>query len=322
MKTTAAATNTKGGMRSMNRILWVLGPMPIIWFVTVTDPASLSREGDVRILVLNVWGRRGAWGDRRRILREGLRALRPDLVAFIESVKTDQYDQVVDVLGENYHVAHQRDRESGGDGDVEAGQGASIASRWPIGEVREVDQRVSPRTEDFAATTLIAEIEAPDPIRPLLFVNHVPNWQLDFEHERELQAVRAARAVEELVATRRAHVVFAGDFTADPDSASVRFLTGRQSLDGMSVCYRDAWESVHPGEPGHTFTPRNPLMAERNRDWPFHRLDYILVRCDEHRAPSLEIRNCALIFDEQVKRVWASDHFGLVADLTVPPPLD
>jgi endonuclease/exonuclease/phosphatase family metal-dependent hydrolase len=281
---------------------------------------SLAERSDIRVVTLNLWGRRGSWEERRRVLVDGLRDLRPDLVAFIEAIKTDRYDQVVDLLGDGYHVAHQREREPGGDGDVEAGQGASIASRWPLGEVREVDQHVTPRTSGFAATTLVAEIQAPEPTGPLLFVNHVPNWQLDYELERELQAVRAARVVENVVRGRHMQVIFAGDFTADPDSASVRFLTGRQSLDGMSVCYRDAWESAHPGEIGHTFTSRNPLMAERNRDWPFQRLDYVLVRYGDHRAPDLDVDDCRLIFDEPVNGVWASDHFGIVADLAVPEP--
>jgi endonuclease/exonuclease/phosphatase family metal-dependent hydrolase len=182
--------------------------------------------------------------------------------------------------------------------------------------VREVDLNVTPRTEGFACTTVVAEVDAPDPIGPLWFADHVPNWQLDFERERELQALAAARFLEEVVAPRPRHVVLAGDFTADPDSASVRFLTGRQSLEGTSVCYRDAWESVHPGEPGETFTPRNPLVADW--DWPFRRLDYILVRCGEHGGPTLEVRNCHRIFDKPVDGVWASDHFGVVADLDLP----
>jgi len=53
----------------------------------------------------------------------------------------------------------------------------------------------------------------------------------------------------------------AGDFNAAPDSASVRFWQGLQSLGDTSVCYRDAWKSTHPEDPGHTFTPRNPLVA-------------------------------------------------------------
>jgi hypothetical protein len=40
-------------------------------------------------------------------------------------------------------------------------------------------------------------------------------------------------------------VIVAGDLDADPGSASIRFWTGRQALDGFSVCYRDAWEKVH-----------------------------------------------------------------------------
>jgi hypothetical protein len=109
---------------------------------------------------------------------------------------------------------------------VERGQGTSIASRWPLGDVREVDLHVTPRTAGFACTTLIAEIAAP--VGPLLFANHV----------------------------------LAGDFTSDPEAANVRFVCGRQSLDGTSVCYRDAWESVHAAEPGETFTPRNPLVTD------------------------------------------------------------
>jgi endonuclease/exonuclease/phosphatase family metal-dependent hydrolase len=177
---------------------------------------------------------------------------------------------------------------------------------------------VTPRTADFPCTTLVAEVLAPDPIGPLLFVDHVPNWQLNFERERELQAVAAARCIEEILGGHHRHVVVAGDLTADPDAASVRFWTGRQSLDGTSVCYRDAWESTHPGDPGHTFTPRNRLMGDR--DWPFRRLDYVLVRCGDHDGPTLDIATCALAFADPVGGVWASDHFGVVADLAVPTP--
>ena len=41
--------------------------------------------------------------------------------------------------------------------------------------------------------------------------------------------------------------MLAGDFNAGPDAASIRFLTGRQSLRGESVAYVRAWDAVHPG---------------------------------------------------------------------------
>lgn len=57
-------------------------------------------------------------------------------------------------------------------------------------------------------------------------------------------------------------VVLAGDLNANAEAATMRFLTGRQSLEGTSVCYRDAWESAHPEASGATKTFDNPLVAE------------------------------------------------------------
>jgi endonuclease/exonuclease/phosphatase family metal-dependent hydrolase len=264
----------------------------------------------VRVLTQNLWGIRGDWEARRRVLREGLLELDADLVAFIEAIKTDEYDQVTDLLGDGYHVVHQREREPDG-------QGTAIASRWPLGKLHEVDLQVSPRVAGFAATTIVVEVDAPEPYAPLVFANHLPSWQLQFEHERELQAVAAVRFIEDLVGERDVHVVLAADLSSDPDAANVRFITGRQSLDGTSVCYRDAWESAHPHERGETSKTDNPLVADW--DWPFKRLDYVFVRCGDHGGPTLAVERCELVFDRPIDGVWASDHFGVVADLEPPP---
>jgi endonuclease/exonuclease/phosphatase family metal-dependent hydrolase len=44
------------------------------------------------------------------------------------------------------------------------------------------------------------------------------------------------------------------------------------------------------------------------------RIDYILIRCGI-RGPSLAIASCRTIFDDAVDGVWASDHFGVLAEL-------
>ncbi len=279
--------------------------------------AAPASRGDLRVVTLNLYGRRGDWAARREVIAAGLRDLRPDLVAFVESIETADYDQARDLLGPDYELAQQRDREAADPPDVEAGQGFTIASRWPVRAVHEADLQVSPRTADFACGAMVAEIRAPDPIGPLLFVNHLPSWKLELEYERELQAVAVSGLIDRVAAGRDLHVVLAGDLDADPSAASIRYWTGRQSLHGTSVCYRDAWESAHPGEPGHTFTPDNPLM--NGWDWPFRRIDYLLVRCGTHGGPTLAIRSCERIFDQPVDGVWASDHFGLMADLSLPP---
>jgi endonuclease/exonuclease/phosphatase family metal-dependent hydrolase len=96
------------------------------------------------------------------------------------------------------------------------------------------------------------------------------------------------------------HVVLLGDFDDTPDSSSVRFWTGRQSLDGFSVAYRDAWEAVHPGDPGQTFTPANPLVRAGEMSLELgRRIDYIMIRCSVH-GPSLHVSDCQQVFDQPV----------------------
>ncbi|MBG0561375.1 endonuclease/exonuclease/phosphatase family protein [Actinoplanes aureus] len=263
---------------------------------------------------MNLWNRHGAWQRRRSILADGLRRLAPDVVAFQEAVVADGYDQVSDLLGPGYQVAHQTGREADG-------SGCSIASRWPLDRHEEVHLRVTPRVDpaELAGRLALVEIAVPAPIGPLLVAHHKPSGWLGYERERELQAVAAARRIEQRRGDRDAHVVLLGDFDAEPDSASMRFWSGRQSLDGFSVAYRDAWAAIRPTGPGHTFSPDNPLVTGGN--WPLElgrRIDYVLVRCDRH-GPTLRVTGCRRVFDQPVDGVWASDHFGVVADLAAVP---
>jgi endonuclease/exonuclease/phosphatase family metal-dependent hydrolase len=273
----------------------------------------MSGTREIRVATLNLWGQHGEWKERRSVLVDGLRNLQADILAFQEAVVTEGYDQVADLLGASYHVAHQAGRDA-------EGTGLSIASRWQVGEVWEETLHISPRADP--SETAVAEILAPGPLGTLLFAHHNASWQLGFERERELQAVAASRLIEDLLDERElSHVILAGDFNAAPDSASVRFWRGLQSLGKTSVCYRDAWESAHPGEPGHTFTPRNPLVTGGD-NWPLElgrRIDYVMVRCSNH-GPALDVCACERIFEESVDGVWASDHFGVVADLVIPAP--
>ena len=263
----------------------------------------------MRVLMQNPEALFGDWPRRRDVLAAGIRDLRPDLVAFVEAVVTDDYDQPRDLVGPDLHLVHQGARG-------EDGAGISIASRWPIGKTHELDLHLTARTQPgFPCVTFAAEIDVPEPVGPILFVSTNPNWQLPHEYEREVQAVASARFIEELAGDR--HVVLAGDFDATPDATSMRFWRGLHALDGLSVCYRDAWETAHPGEPGHTFTRENARVGDGSVAWDVgRRIDYVLVRCGD-RGPSLDVASCERVFDQPVDGIWASDHFGVVADLEV-----
>src|SRR3712207_9244682 len=104
-------------------------------------------------MTLNVWGPGAVWEERQPVLADGLRALGPDVVALQETVTGDRRDQAADVLGSDYHIAHQTVGLVG-DGN----HGASVARRWPLGDVREADPHLTPRTGDYPCGTLAAEV--------------------------------------------------------------------------------------------------------------------------------------------------------------------
>ncbi|MEV1154844.1 endonuclease/exonuclease/phosphatase family protein [Micromonospora chokoriensis] len=267
-------------------------------------------DGVLRVMTLNIWARKGSWRDRRNVLINGLEALRPDVIAFQEVIRADRYDQVHDLVGSRYHIVHHSSR-----GDD--GAGISTATRWQPTASHELGLDNSSQSGP-SSVALVVELAPPGLGGKVLVVNHKPVSEWHAEARREQQAVLAARAVEQLSTASGAQVIVAGDFDASPDSASVRFWTGRQSLEGTSVCYRDAWYSRHGDRPGHTFSPTNPLVyvdeptLDRGR-----RTDYLMVRCDD-RGPSLLIHRCDLAFDQADNGTWASDHFGVVADLGRP----
>lgn len=151
--------------------------------------------------------------------------------------------------------------------------------------LEEIDQRAAEHGADLPwCATLIVELEAS--FGRLVVAHHKPNWPFPLEAEREQQALRAALAVERYAAQGPAVVL--GDFDATPDAAGVLFWRGRRSLYGVSVCYQDAWETLHPTEPGLTFRPRTPGQGRggRHRNLSPHRLRARDCRATRSVAPN------------------------------------
>jgi endonuclease/exonuclease/phosphatase family metal-dependent hydrolase len=259
----------------------------------------------VRLVTLYLLTRLSADGPaRHEVVKQVLPGLQADVVALQEVTRNGSIDQAVDLLGADFTIVDL----PGGDPTY---GGECLAVRWPIARVDVLDQPLhleitqpSPR-----AVAVAVEIVGPASIGALLVVHHKGTYELHGEHIREQQALATARFVEDLLRDRAdLPAVLLGDFNAAPDTASIRFLTDRQSLHGYSVRYEDAWQAIHREEPGHTYEPRNPLVRagqmplERGR-----RIDYILTHSGAH-GPLLEVSDCRLIFDEPVNGVWASDH--------------
>ncbi|MFD4985143.1 endonuclease/exonuclease/phosphatase family protein [Streptomyces sp. NPDC058374] len=267
----------------------------------------------MRFVTLNTWGVRGEWEEREGRLRDRIERLAPDIITLQETVRTPGVQQARRLLDDAFHLAEGQERELGRPG-APPGQGITTASRWPMGRVFEVDLHLTERTGDFACTCLVTEILAPRPLGRVWVANHFPDYQLDHERERCLQAAAVARKLEEVVGASPGHVILAGDMDADAQADSIRFFTGRHVIQGLSVCYRDAWEAVRPHEELTTYAPSNPY--QKDPDWPFRGIDHVMVRCAA-AGPTLLARSCARVFDLGPDIV--SDHYGLAVDYEVAP---
>lgn len=274
----------------------------------------------MRVLTLNVWN---VEGDSRRhhLINRELRRLKPDLLALQEVIQTPEaasLDTIVDGL--DMHVTHQQDVQAFRPPYSDSYGGTAIATRCPHRVVEVLDPRI-PAAPDVPWATLAAIVDLGD-VGSLLFIATTAAWRPAAEAAREHHAV----AISALDARHRQDLptLIAGDLNAGPDAASIRFLTGRQSLHGRSVCYYDAWEIAGAGA-GETWTDANPnamagaerIIGQKN----YHRrFDYVLVGSwDAHPKGRAEIRSCERVLDQPVDGIWPSDHYGVMVDIDVRP---
>ncbi len=268
----------------------------------------------VRVLTYNVYGPANPdWERRHGVIRSTLRELDADVLA-LQEVPVDP-SFLEDLLGPGYHFGTFASV-------ADDGVAGTLATRWPQRCAAELDLRVTERARATLAWCAALVVEVDTPLGTVVVAHHKPSWPFPFELEREAQAVLTARTVEDHIGNRDLHAVVLGDFDATPDSASLSFLRGRRPVDGLSVCYQDAWEYLHPDDPGRTFDLENPLVREGEVATAVsRRIDHVLVRAGLH-GPTLEVRDCRRVLDAPVDGVWASDHYGVLVDLALPeqPP--
>jgi endonuclease/exonuclease/phosphatase family metal-dependent hydrolase len=166
-------------------------------------------------------------------------------------------------------------------------------------------------------------VAAPEPAGPLLFVCAKPSWELHRERERELQALAIVALIRRHARREEFPTVLAGDFDAGPDAASIRFLCGKQSLEGVSTQFLDAWEQAGDGSAGHTWTWRNAfaarIIAACIRQ-PRHarRIDYVFLGSPHDHDRFARVRSARVVLNRPDARgVWPSDHYGVHVEIDV-----
>jgi len=272
----------------------------------------------IRVLTMNIWTFTEPYAARIAVLRRGIEALQPDLLAFQEAGYAEGRHQVAEVLdGLGYHILHQYEVAPSTVKD----NACCIAARWPFALVEVLPLQLTERTLNYPYAALAVRVASP--AGPLLFVCAKPSWELHREYERELQALALADLIDRHADPTGLPPILAGDFDAAPDRASIRFLTGRQSLNGQSTHFRDAWEEAGDGTEGFTWTSENPGVAEMIHR-RFHqlrhtrRIDYIFLGSFHDYDRPARIARCEVALNAPIDGVYASDHYAVFAKIEMP----
>lgn len=313
------------GKSSPKRTLLVL--CILLMHVVITGPADCvggdkdasELDRPLRVLTANIWNYAEPYDVRMKLLREQIEELDPDVIGFQEAGwKPGENHQVKQLLqGLDYHLDHEADGSTASEPRL---LDVAVASRWPL-------TRNALRQFPGSGKALAVEIAAPLPVGRLLFVSTfgTTRWQFDRERHREQDAVALDQFVREVSKPTGFPPIIAGDFDATPDSAGIRFLTGRQSLEGRSTHYYDAWETAGHRDGGDTWTTRNDYARKTTElVWRLsnhhRRIDYIFVGSPHHYRGYARIVSAKVVLNKPTGKNWPSDHFGVLAEIAVRPP--
>jgi len=277
----------------------------------------------LRVATINIWNKSGPWLARLPLIRRELERLQPEIVGLQEVLRfrpdaaldaplTAENDQLTEIAsGLGYQLAYSAASDYGHGLKF----GNALLSRYPISAERSFQLPGSESGE--TRSLLYACCQTPHGSLPV-FVTHL-NWKFHQGSIRQRQVVFIAERVAELspIAGPDLPPILLGDFNAAPEADEIRFLTGLCALAGKTVYFADAWAFAGEG-PGYTYDRRNHYAAKARE--PSRRIDYIFVRGPDRRFRGEPLRaELAFNLAEQdgAEPVWPSDHFGVVADLSI-----
>lgn len=277
----------------------------------------MSAEARLRLVTLNTWGRIGPWKRRLPLIADGLRALDAHVIGLNEiweDAAGNSAQEIADAIGGAWHVHFGPAYE-----DQELGRrfGNAVLSRFPF-----LETAAWPLPEPMGdpGRNLVHAIVATPWGRLPVFVTHL-SWMLHQSSRRlqQLQQVREwmkerAPVQKGAAPTDQLPPVLLGDLNAVPDSDELRFLRGLMA--DPYGCYLADCFGIAGAGAGYTWHNANPFAAREH--WPDRRLDYVFVRGPDrwHRGEPLVAR---VVLDEPRDGVYASDHYGVYAELRATP---
>ncbi len=277
----------------------------------------------MRICTINFWGIEPPLDRRLALASRQLAALAPDVVCMQEVRPLDgragrtTADVIGDALGMTvvYNDSMRWDDGAFGAGMPGGVEGLAILSKARVLEHRTVVLPEARLTE--TRQLLSARIDVAGGI--WVHTTHL-HYRLDDGVAREQQVVAVDEAIRALGRTPAdAPQILCGDMNATPDSDEMRFLRGLHTLAGRRTHWQDAWLRVHgPQVEGVTWSSENEQTRPlRSLDLD-RRIDYVYVTSRKKDGRGT-ITRCEVVLTERDGDICASDHYGVLAEVTVAP---
>jgi endonuclease/exonuclease/phosphatase family metal-dependent hydrolase len=277
----------------------------------------------MRIMTWNVQGRVGDWSDRHAALRSWIQRTDPDVLALQESwVEPNGPTQAAVLGGElGLHAVTAADL-AGFDRYPEAPYWVvnAVLARWPLSI-----ERLSPLPDEAGQPTwrpvLVTRVHRPAADGgPFVAAGTHLEHGLEQSARRNVQMTALVNHLAETLGdeTRRRDAlpaILAGDLNCTPESDEYRRATGLSAGAVPNFTLVDAWTAAGNTDPGHTWSAANPLVPRRAIH-PHRRLDYVMVSTPR-RPGAGHVSRCSLAGTETADGVWASDHFAVVAEVTM-----
>jgi len=281
-------------------------------FITLFFATRLA-AAEIKVMTFNTWGISDGRDKKERfaLIGKEVGKLGPDLVVFEEvfeeweraALKSDLVQ--AGFPADNFRYFPFRSY----------GTGIFVASRWPISESRlepYIGFTRSSNKESLGRAMTVCRIAAPS--GDLLFFNtHItPGNLADLSRsEAMLEFFELARLVyAESARTGVKRVIVAGDLNAD---AVKMIYSIFPALSGLE----NAWDAVHPGEPGYT----NDRRTDPYTIMGIERIDHIFYG-NLTPGPGLAPVKAEVVFDYAYsapngKKYFLSDHFGVTATFEI-----